>query len=193
VLPFFHLLLQNSDALIISKLRDIVEFNKFNGTVVIIGTPNYKLPPEFTDIPVLNFPIPDCRSIESLLSPNLLKDEKDRISRACLGFRLHEIEDLFSRSMVRHGRIDPSTIEELRAELIKEKGNTFLDIEFPRENLDQVGGMKVLKDWLRLREIGFINPVANAKRNIINRRPWLWKIPYMQGHCWVMEISSYTI
>ena len=166
VLPFFHLLFQNYDALIISKLRDIVEFNKFNGTVVIIGIPNYKLPSEFADIPVLNFPIPDCRSIESLLSPNLLKDEKDRISRACLGFRLREIEDLFSRSMVRHGRIDPSTIEELRAELIKEKGTTFLDIEFPRENLDQVGGMKVLKDWLRLREIGFINPDLLKERNL---------------------------
>jgi AAA+ superfamily predicted ATPase len=166
VLPFFHLLFQNSDALIISKLRDIVEFNKFNGTVVIIGIPNYKLPPEFPDIPVIEFPIPDCRSIQSLLSPNLTKDEKDRISRACLGFRLHEIEDFFSRSMVRHGRIDPSAIEEMRAELIKQKGNTFLDVEFPRENLDQVGGMRILKDWLRLREIGFMNPDLLKERNL---------------------------
>jgi AAA+ superfamily predicted ATPase len=166
VLPFFHLLFQNSDALIISKLRDIVEFNKFNGTVVMIGIPNYKLPPEFVDIPVIEFPIPDRRCIESLLNPNLSKDDGDRIIRACLGFRLREIEDLFSRSMVRHGRIDPSTIEELRAGLIKEKGKTFLDIEFPRENLDQVGGMKVLKDWLRLREIGFINPGLLKERNL---------------------------
>lgn len=166
VLPFFHLLFHNSDSLIISKLRDIVEFNKFNGTVVIIGVPNYKLPPEFADIPVLDFPVPDCRSIESLLNPNLTKDEKDRISRACLGFRLHEIEDLFSRSIVRHGRIDPSTIEELRAELIKQKGSTFLDIGFPGENLEQVGGMKALKDWLRLRETGFINQDILKERNL---------------------------
>jgi SpoVK/Ycf46/Vps4 family AAA+-type ATPase len=68
--------------------------------------------------------------------------------------------------MVRHGRIDPSTIEELRAELIKEKGNTFLDIEFPKENLYQVGGMKGLKDWLKLREIGFINPDLFKKGNL---------------------------
>ena len=166
VLPFFHLLLQNCDALIISKLRDIVEFNKFNGTVVIIGISTYRLPPEFGDIPVLDFPIPDCRSIESLLGLDLSKDDKDRIIRACLGFRLREIEDLFSRSMVRHGRIDPSTLEELRAELIKRKGNTFLDIEFPGENLDQVGGMRVLKDWLRLREIGFIHPDLLKERNL---------------------------
>jgi len=166
VLPLFHLLFQNSDALIISKLRDIVEFNKFSGTVVIIGIPNYKLPPELADIPMLDFPVPDCRSIESLLSSDLSKDEKDRISRACLGFRLREIEDLFSRSIVRHGRIDPSTIEELRAELIKQKGNTFLDIEFPGENLEQVGGMKVLKDWLRLRKIGLINPDLLKERNL---------------------------
>src|SRR4030043_2449485 len=165
-LPFFHLLFQNSDALIISKLRDIVEFNKFNGTVVIIGIPNYKLPPEFADIPVLDFPIPDCHSIESLLSLTLSKNEKDRISKACLGFRLREIEDLFSRSMVRHGRIDPSAIEEMRAQLIKEKGNSFLDIQFPRENLDQVGGMRVLKDWLRLREIGFLHPDLLKERNL---------------------------
>ena len=166
VLPFFHLLFQNSDALIISKLRDIVEFNKFNGTVVIIGIPNYKLPQELADIPVIEFPIPDRRCIESLLGPDLSNGDKDRIIKACLGFRLREIEDLFSRSMVRHGRIDPSAIEELRAELIKEKGNTFLDIEFPTENLDQVGGMRFLKDWLMLREMGFVNPDLLKERNL---------------------------
>jgi len=166
VLPFFHLLFQNSDALVISKLRDIMEFNKFNGTVIIIGPPSYKLPPEFTDVPVIEFPLPDCHSIESLLSPSLTKDEKDRISKACLGFRLREIEDLFSRSMVRYGRIDPSAIEELRAELIRKKGSAFLDIEFPKESLNQVGGMKVLKDWLRLRENGFLNPDLLKERNL---------------------------
>lgn len=165
-LPFFHLLFQNSDALIISKLRDIVEFNKFNGTVVMIGVPNFKLPPEFADVPALYFPVPDCRSIESLISPDLSKDEKDRISRACLGFRLREIEDLFSRSIVRHGRIDPCGIEELKTEFIKQKGERFLDIEFPEENLDQVGGLKALKDWLRLRENGFLNPDLLKKRNL---------------------------
>lgn len=166
VLPFFHLLFQNSDALIISKLRDIVEFNKFNGTVVIIGISNYKLPPELADIPVLEFPIPNCRNIASFLSPDFSKDEKDRISKACLGFRLREIEDLFSRSMARYGRIDPSAVEELRAELIKQKGNTFLDVEFPRESLNQVGGMTGFKDWLRLREVGFLNPDLLKERNL---------------------------
>src|SRR4030042_5203699 len=34
---------------------------------------------------------------------------------------------------------------------------------------------------------------TDAKRNITNRRPWLWEIPYMQGHSWVMEISSFML
>lgn len=157
-LPFFHLLLQNSDAFIISKLREIVEFNKFNGTTVIIGLPNFRLPPELSDIPSLDFPIPDGHNIVSLLDPNLPQGEKERISRACLGFRLHEIEDLFSRSIVRHGRVDPDAIEGLRMELIKQKGGRFLDIDFPVESLAQVGGLKGLKDWLRIRETGLIRP-----------------------------------
>jgi AAA+ superfamily predicted ATPase len=165
-LPFFHLLFQNSDALIISKLRDIVEFNKFNGTAVIIGVPNYKLPPELDDIPALDFPAPDCQSIESLLPPDLSKDDRDRISRACLGFRFREIEDLFSRSIVHHGRIDPDAIEALRAEIMKQKGDRFLDIEFPEEILNHVGGMKVLKDWLRVREVGFTNPDLLKEKNL---------------------------
>lgn len=165
-LPFFHLLFQNSDALIISKFRDIVEFNKFNGTTVIIGLPHYSLPPELRDIPSLNFPIPDCPSITSLLDPHLLRDEKERISRACLGFRLREIEDLFSRSIARHGRIDPATIEELRMEFIKQKGDRFLDIAFPEETLAQVGGMKPLKDWLRLREAGLVRPDLFKKNHL---------------------------
>ncbi len=165
-LPFFHLLFQNGDAFIISKLREIAEFNKFSGTVVILGVPNCKLPPELADIPILDFPIPDGRTIESLLSPDLPKDDQERISRACLGFRLREIEDLFSRSIVRHGRIDPSRVEELRADLIKQKGGAFLDIGFPKENLEQVGGMKALKDWLRLREAGLTHPDLLKEKNL---------------------------
>jgi len=165
-LPFFHLLFQNSDALIISKFREIVEFNKFNGTAVIIGHPNYSLPPELRDIPSLDFPIPDCQSIASLLDPHLPRDEKERISRACLGFRLHEIEDLFSISIARHGRIDSTAIEELRMEFIKQKGNRLLEIEFPEETLTRVGGMKPLKDWLRLREAGLVRPDLFKKNHL---------------------------
>ena len=167
VLPFYHLLFQNSDALILSRVREIVEFNKFYGTVVIIGVPNYKLPPELADIPSLDFPIPDYQSINSLLDPNLPEDEKGRISRACLGFRLHEIEDLFSRSIVRFGRIKPEAIEEPKAELIRQKGGRFLDIEFPQETLDQVGGISALKDWLRSREIGFIHSDLLKERHLL--------------------------
>jgi SpoVK/Ycf46/Vps4 family AAA+-type ATPase len=158
VLPFFHLLWRESDALIITKLRHMIEFSKFKDTVAIIGLPGAWLPPELSDIPVIDVPLPNRQEIRSLLDYPLSDEEKDRIEKACLGFQMGEIEDLVSMSLVRKGRLDPSTIESLRGELIKKKGNGLLDIEFPTDGLDQVGGMEALKAWLEKRKYAFLNP-----------------------------------
>jgi AAA+ superfamily predicted ATPase len=158
VLPFFHLLLRESDALIISKLRHIIEFSKFKDTVIIIGLPGAWLPPELSDIPVIDLPLPNRQEIRSLLDYPLSEEGKNRIEKACLGFQMGEIEDLVSMSLVRKGRLDPSTIESLRAELIRKKGNGLVDIEFPADGLDQVGGMEALKAWLERRKCAFLDP-----------------------------------
>jgi AAA+ superfamily predicted ATPase len=156
ILPFFHLLLYTPDPFIISKLRNIVEFAKFNDSVIIIGTPGFTFPNELTDVPVIDLSPPNSSDIKSSLGGNLPEDEKEKITRLCLGFSLREIEDLLSRSFARKGRIELETIEALRSEMITKKGAHLFHIEFPRENLDEVGGMEVLKEWLKLRRDVFL-------------------------------------
>ena len=166
ILPFFHLLLQSTEALIISKLRDIVEFNHFNETVIIIGIPGFALPPELGDIPALDLPVPDRQDVESMLDPLLSEEEKAKIGRSCFGLKLREIEDLFSRSFVRHGRIDPDTIEDLRIERLKKRSANLLTIEYSKETLAQVGGMEILKGWLKMRQEGFFNAKLLREMNL---------------------------
>jgi SpoVK/Ycf46/Vps4 family AAA+-type ATPase len=170
VLPFYHLLLQSSEALIISKLRDIIEFNRFNESVIIIGIPGFTLPPELADIPVLDSPFPGRQDIKRMLNPDLPEEEQERLLRSCMGLRLREIEDLFSRSVVREGRIDPETIECLRIERLKKRGDKLLNIEYPKENLVYVGGMEVLKEWLEWRREGFLNPMLLQRMNLPSPR-----------------------
>ena len=122
VLPFFHLLLQASDPLIVGKLRNIVEFSRFNDTVIIVGIRGFNVPHELNDIPMIDVPPPDSIYIESMFDSSLSKEEKNKISRICLGLQVREIEDLFSRSLVRQGRIDPETIKELKSDLLRQKG-----------------------------------------------------------------------
>ena len=58
VLEYFHLLLHEADPLVIGRLRDLIEFGRFLDTVVIVGPPNFALPPELADIPILRVPPP---------------------------------------------------------------------------------------------------------------------------------------
>jgi hypothetical protein len=122
-----------------------------NETVIIIGIPGFALPPELGDIPALDLPVPDRQDVESMLDPLLSEEEKAKIGRSCFGLKLREIEDLFSRSFVRHGRIDPDTIEDLRIERLKKRSANLLTIEYSKETLAQVGGMEILKGWLKMR------------------------------------------
>jgi hypothetical protein len=166
VLPFFHLLLRISDALIISKLRHIIEFSKFKDTVVLIGLPGAWLPQELSDVPVIDLPLPNREEIRSLLDYPISEEGKDRIEKACLGFPMREVEDLVSMSRVRKGRLDPSTIENLRGEMIRKKGHGLVDIEFPTDALDRVGGMEVLKAWLEKRKCAFLNHEKLQEMNL---------------------------
>jgi SpoVK/Ycf46/Vps4 family AAA+-type ATPase len=76
-----------------------------------------------------------------------------------------------ARSLVRKGGIEPETIETLREEVIRKRANDCLEIHFPKQTLDQVGGMEVLKHWLEQRKLAFFDPEALQK----------WKLPSPKG------------
>lgn len=164
-LPLFHLLLRQPEALILSKLRDFIEFNKFMDTVIITGSSGFTLPPELSDVPAIDFPLPNRQEIRALLDCSLAEKNKDRIEKAFLGLERHEIENLIARSLVRKGGLELETIESLREELLQKRANDCLEIHFPKESLDQVGGMETFKQWLEQRKSAFFDAEALQERS----------------------------
>ena len=118
--------------------EQILEIHVLDEGRVILLYPSAPEVGEMADIPLINPPLPGVFDIRSSLDPDLPEEEKEKIAKLCLGLDLREIEDLFSRSLARHDRIDLQTIEILRAEVIKRKGDHLFTIEFPKENLDQI-------------------------------------------------------
>ena len=117
-------------------------------TVIITGSSDFTLPPELSDVPAIDFPLPNRQEIKALLDCSLAEKNKERIEKAFLGLERHEIENLIARSLVRKGGLELETIESLREELLQKRANDYdsLEIHFPKENLDQVGGMEFLPD-----------------------------------------------
>ena len=165
-LPFFHLFLRQPDALIVSKLRAIVEFSKFMHTVIMTGTPDFSFPPELADVPTIYLPLPNRQEIRNLLDFPISDEEKGEIEKSLLGFRINEIEELIALSLVRQGRVDSKTIKGLRNELVKKRANDCLQISFPDDSLDQVGGMDALKSWLGYRKPALLNFNTFKKYNL---------------------------
>jgi AAA+ superfamily predicted ATPase len=166
VLPFFHLLLQVPDAMIVSRLRAIIEFNNFDETVILIGVPNFHLPPELDDMPTVEAPLPDQEEIDMALGSGYSREERQKVVRACLGLRMREVEDLLSRCLIRQGRIDFGTVEALKSEIVKKNAGHLIEIKFPGERLDDLGGLEPLKGWLKKREAGFLNPSLLLDMNL---------------------------
>jgi AAA+ superfamily predicted ATPase len=166
VLVFFHLLLRNPDAMIISRLREIIEYSRFVDTVIILGKPGQEIPSELSDIPVLNLPDPDRLSLEKSLSLNLSAKEAERIYQSTTGLSTREIENLLAQSMARLGRIDPACFEDLRMEYLESKGQGILAIVEPQVGLKEIGGLESLKKWLVVRGYGFRNPELLSKKGL---------------------------
>jgi len=162
-LPLFHLFLRQPEALILSRLREIIEFGKFMHTVIITGCPNFSLPPEIADVPTMELPLPTLQEIRGMLDYPIPAEDKKEIGKNLLGFRMNEIEELIARSLVRQGRVDSETIKGLRDDWVRKKANDCLEISFPRETLDQVGGMGALKRWLELRKPALLDFAAFKK------------------------------
>lgn len=148
------------------KLRNLAQKFKYSRRSIVITTPALKVPDEIRDdAVVLHFPPPSAeeleRELDKLLStgniPTTLTElGKEKIVQASLGMTLNQARRSFSKAIVSRGRLDDRDIEQFIAEK-KEIISQSEALEFYgiTETPDNVGGLRVLKDWLRLRERAF--------------------------------------
>ncbi len=141
-------------------VRSIAERAKHTNTHAIILSAVYKLPVELEKyVTVLNIPLPDRLDMERTLVQverqckiNLTVEMRNRMVDAALGMTSMEADLAFCLAAVKDdlGENAPYTVSSEKEQIIRKSG--ILDYFPKNENLKDVGGMEVLKDWLFKRQ-----------------------------------------
>ena len=127
------------------------------------------MPPEIEkEITVVDIPLPDFEETKQIfdsimsdekyseLSSQITPDLADKCIHGLLGLGAAEMELALKRSMVGKKSIDDDFVDELleeKAQIVRKSGT----LEFIRSkiNLDQIGGLENIKEWLETRANAF--------------------------------------
>ena len=124
---------------------------KQNRTIIIGLSPQATIPIELEKLfVVVEHALPDRQQLEAIAreiatEQNELPDEAELETTldAAAGLTRLEAENAFSLSLVRHGRIEPSAIWELKAGMLKKSG--LMQLYHGEDNFDSLGGLDNLK------------------------------------------------
>lgn len=148
------------------RIRNLSQKSRYNRRSIVIVTPVSRVPEEIRDDAVIiHFPPPGAvelaADLDLLLATSgiahaLSKAGKEKIIQAALGMTLNQARRSFSRAIVTKGTLDDTDIDTVIADkkdiLSQSDALEFYSLTETPEN---VGGLAVLKDWLRLRERAF--------------------------------------
>ncbi len=148
------------------KLRSVAQRLKFTKKSILVTAPSSKIPPELKDeAVVVEFPLPKEPELEAVLNQltqtpgvkvNLTKLGREKLVQAALGLTASQAQRVFAKAIVSDGVLDDRDIDlvtEEKKQIIRE--SQALEFYAPHETLADVGGLGVLKEWLRMRERAF--------------------------------------
>jgi SpoVK/Ycf46/Vps4 family AAA+-type ATPase len=150
--------LDQSDPMLVRRLKDILRIAKSNGHAVILLGCRLKLPAELEhEITHVDFSLPDPARLGAVLDGILksakLKNVHDVIKEAALqsalGLTTTEAENAFALSVVETRGIDPKVIAREKARTLKRNG--LVEVVEATTSLDDIGGLGQLKEWLQRR------------------------------------------
>jgi AAA+ superfamily predicted ATPase len=148
------------------KLRSVVQRLKFTRKSVLVTTPSAKVPDELRDeAVVVDFLPPRPPELEAVLASltrvpgvkvNLSEQGREKLIQAAVGLTAAQAQRVFAKAIVADGVLDERDIgmvtEEKRQVI---RASQALEYHPATETPADVGGLEVLKDWLRLRERAF--------------------------------------
>lgn len=165
VLKDFHSLWDKNPQ-IIRKVKNLAQSLKQTKKTIIITSHTAKIPDEIRDqVYVMEFTAPVYQEIKEIIDnfakiPNIKVDltelGKDRLIRSALGLTANQAQRVFAKAIVRKGSLDEQDIDLVTKEkkaIIRESGA--LEFYSVTETLNQVGGLDVLKEWVKSRESCF--------------------------------------
>jgi SpoVK/Ycf46/Vps4 family AAA+-type ATPase len=165
VLRDFHPFLKEPK--VVRKLRDLADALSQAQKNLIILSPVQTVPPELEKtLTVLDWDLPNRGEIEGIAKKLFLQlpetsrqkilDEPgymERVVEGALGLTGVEAENVFSKSVVRTKTFDIPTIIGEKKQIIRKSG--ILEYYEAVEDVEDVGGLEVLKDWLKKRQQAF--------------------------------------
>jgi len=154
LLEHFDLLLENRDPFLLTRLRRIADSACIHSTVVLTGRAGFTLPETLNDIPQVSARIPSPEEIGEIVDTckkNLTPPEKEEIFEALAGLTSLQCEDLLAFSLATGNGVDPQFLGRQRAALITQRAKNLIQLCEPAGDLDDVGGLDLLKDWLKKR------------------------------------------
>jgi ATP-dependent 26S proteasome regulatory subunit len=148
------------------KIRNFSQKFKYNRKTIVIITPFARIPDEIRDeAVVIHFPPPDISELsmdlDLLLSTTgvtstLSRQGREKLLQAAVGMTLNQARRSFSKAIVMHGSLNEAAIDAIIADkkdiLSQSDALEFYSLTETPEN---VGGLVILKEWLRLRERAF--------------------------------------
>lgn len=154
------------DPLVARKLKDLHRALRNRYSTLFIIAPSLVVPEELRrDMIVYELPLPDASEVERVLmgvisgSPHanklaesLTPELKERMVKAALGLSLDQVARAFRTALIGRTSVDSSLIDaviEEKGQLIKKSG--ILNLVTNRPNIEDIGGLENLKEWLRKR------------------------------------------
>ncbi|WP_019505356.1 AAA family ATPase [Pleurocapsa sp. PCC 7319] len=154
------------------KLRSVAQKLKFSKKSILITVPSVKIPLELRDETVIiEFPLPETNELETVLQRlsqtpgvrvNLTKLGREKLVQAALGLTAAQAQRVFTKAIVSDGVLDDRDINlviEEKKQIIRE--SQALEFYTIHETPRDVGGLAVLKEWLRLRKCVFSQAARN--------------------------------
>ena len=150
--------LDQSDPMLVRRLKDILRVAKSNGHAIILLGCRLKLPPELEhEITHVDFSLPDPARLGAVLDgilksaklKNVHEAVKEAALQSALGLTTTEAENAFALSVVETRGIDPKVIAREKARTLKRNG--LVEVVEATTSLDDIGGLGQLKEWLQRR------------------------------------------
>jgi ATP-dependent 26S proteasome regulatory subunit len=154
----------------IRKMREVARALSDSYKTLVICSPLLELAPELEkDVTVVDYPLPESDEVDSLLQHicaevtehtsveiRIGKADREALIRAASGLTLQEAENVFAKTLVNDGRLtadDVSTVFAEKQQIVRKSG--LLEYFDPAEGLEDLGGLDMLKEWMRRRSKAF--------------------------------------
>ena len=149
VLPNFHRFLQSTE--VVQALAHQIQAGKNNRTFIVILSPLVQIPPELEKIMVVvEHDLPDKQQLQKIAEGIATEknempkgEDLDRLLDGAAGLTRYEAEGAFSLSLVRHAKLQPETVWELKAGMLKKSG--LLSLHRGGETFADLGGLDAMK------------------------------------------------